>query len=646
MDLGEAESGLGSQAHSYAETELRKLSSAVEQSPAIVVITDTAGDIEYVNPRFTEITGYSAGEVRAKNPRFLKSGHTPAEEYQRLWAAITTGGTWRGELLNKKKNGELYWVAAAISPIKSAEGVTTHYLAIEEDVTERKLQEERLRLSDSILQHIGNLVLVSNPDGALTYVSPSAKAMLGFEPEELVGEGWWRLTFSDPAEAQAMRERLGREARGEQPVDLGSRERRVLGRGGASRWILWNHYKGPDALVVGVGSDITRFKELEEQFLQAQKMEAVGRLAGGVAHDFNNVLTAILGYGEMLLEDLPQSSAAAEDAREIRAAAQRATALTRQLLAFSRKQILQTELVDLNQVVAGLEKMLRRLLGEDVELAANLEVALPRVRVDPGQIEQVILNLAVNARDAMPEGGLLAVATSAVTLTDGDVARMPGLSAGPHVRLSVTDTGCGMTDAVRSHLFEPFFTTKEKGRGTGLGLATVYGIVTQSGGHIEVWSQPGGGASFTVFLPVAQERGAPIPPAPVSVGTPHGDGETVLVVEDEPAVRALATAALIRSGYVVLSAADPREAAALSDAHQGPIHLVVTDVVMPNGGARDVAELVARRTPEPRVLYMSGYTDDEVLRRGISQSRIPFLQKPFTTEALVQKVREVLARKT
>jgi PAS domain S-box-containing protein len=607
-----------------------------------VVITDTAGDIEYVNPRFTEITGYSAGDVKGENPRFLKSGHTPPEGYQRLWAAITTGGTWRGELLNKKKNGELYWVAAAISPIKNARGVTTHYLAVEEDVTERKQQEERVRLSDSILQHIGNLVLVSDRDGALTYISPSVKAMLGFEPEELLGEGWWRLTFSDPAEAQAMRERLAREARGEQPVDLGSYERRVLGRDGASRWILWNRYKGPDALVVGVGSDITRFKELELEFLQAQKMEAVGRLAGGVAHDFNNVLTAILGYGEMLLEDLPESSASAEDAREIRAAAQRGTALTRQLLAFSRKQILQTALVDLNLVVAGLEKMLRRLLGEDVELAVNLEVALPLVRVDPGQIEQVILNLAVNARDAMPEGGLLAVATSAVTLTEADVARMPGVSAGPCVRLSLTDTGCGMTDEVRSHLFEPFFTTKEKGRGTGLGLATVYGIVAQSGGHIDVWSRVAEGASFTIYLPVAQERGAPIPLAPASVAPPHGEGETVLVVEDEPAVRALATAALIRSGYVVLSAANPKEAAALSAAHQGPIHLVVTDVVMPNGGARDVAELVARRTPAPRMLYMSGYTDDEVLRHGISQSQIPFLQKPFTTGALVQKVREVL----
>jgi PAS domain S-box-containing protein len=607
-----------------------------------VVITDTAGDIEYVNPRFTEITGYSAGEVGGKNPRFLKSGHTPPEEYQRLWATITTGGTWRGELLNKKKNGELYWVAAAISPIKSAEGVTTHYLAIEEDVTEWKHQEEQLRLSDSILQHIGNLVLVSNRDGALTYVSPSVKAVLGLEPEELAGEGWWRLTYADPVEAQGMRERLGREARGEQPVDLGSYERRVLGRDGGSRWILWNRYKGPDALVVGVGSDITRFKELEEQFLQAQKMEAVGRLAGGVAHDFNNVLTAILGYAEMLLEDLPQSSAAAEDAREIRAAAQRATALTRQLLAFSRKQILQTALVDLNQVVAGLEKMLRRLLGEDVELAVNLEAALPLVRVDPGQIEQVVLNLAVNARDAMPEGGLLAIATSAVTLSQADVARMPGLSAGPHVRLSVTDTGCGMTDEVRSHVFEPFFTTKEKGRGTGLGLATVYGIVTQSGGHVDVWSQPAEGALFTVCLPVAQERGAAIPLAPVLATTPQGDGETVLVVEDEPAVRALATAALIRGGYVVLSAGDPKEAAALSDAHRGPIHLVVTDVVMPNGGARNVAELVARRTPTPRVLYMSGYTDDEVLRHGIFQSHLPFLQKPFTTEVLVRKVREVL----
>jgi PAS domain S-box-containing protein len=625
-----------------AATELRKLSSAVEQSPAIVVITDTKGTIEYVNPRFTEITGYTLEEVRGRNPRLLKSGHTTLEEYQELWGAITAGGTWRGELLNKKKNGELYWVAAAMSPIKNGEGATTHYLAIEEDVTERRSQEERLRLSDSILQHLGNLVLVSDRDGALVYISPSVKAMLGYTPEELLGDGWWRLSFADPAEAQAMREKTIREARGEQPVDVGPRERPVVGRDGAARWILWSRYKGPDSLMLGLGSDITRFKELEQQFLQAQKMEAVGRLAGGVAHDFNNVLTAILGYAEMLVEDLPASSAAAEDAREIRAAAERATALTRQLLAFSRKQILQTALVDLNGVVAGLDKMLRRLLGEDVELAVELEPALPLVRVDAGQIEQVILNLAVNARDAMPQGGVLAVATSVTHLTAADVARMPGLSPGPHVRLSVTDSGSGMTDEVRSHLFEPFFTTKEKGRGTGLGLATVYGIVTQSGGHIDVWSRLAEGTSFTVHLPVAEERGATLATAPASITPRRGGGETVLVVEDEPSVRALASAALIRASYSVISAANPHEAAALSDAHRGPIHLVVTDVVMPNGGAREVAELVARRTPPPRLLYMSGYTDDEVLRHGILQSEIAFLQKPFTTGTLVEKVREVL----
>ena len=385
-------------------------------------------------------------------------------------------------------------------------------------------------------------------------------------------------------------------------------------------------------------------RESEERFRQAQKMEAVGRLAGGVAHDFNNLLMVMRGYGELLLNRLDANDPLRRNAEEIQKAAERATALTQQLLAFSRKQVLQPKVLDLNAVVTEVEKLLRRLIGEDIELAAVLDLALGRVKADPGQMEQIILNLAVNARDAMPRGGRLTLKTANVTLDQAYAyARQHvGAAPGPYVLLAVSDTGIGMDAETRSHIFEPFFTTKGAGKGTGLGLSTVYGIVKQSGGTLWVESAPGRGTTFEIYLPLVEEVAAggelhPALPAPTPGGT-----ETILVVEDEMSVRKLAAEFLGSNGYTVLEAQDGGEALQVCEEHRAPIHLLLTDVVMPGMSGWELAERLAGARPEMKVTYMSGYTDDAIVQHGVLEEGTAFLQKPFSLDALARTVREVL----
>jgi len=392
-----------------------------------------------------------------------------------------------------------------------------------------------------------------------------------------------------------------------------------------------------------LAKDVTERLRLEEQLRRAQKMEAVGRLAGGVAHDFNNILTAIIGSAELLIEDLPEGHEHRVDAEEIRRAAGRAADLTRQLLAFSRQQVLAPKVLDLNAIVRSVERMLRRLIGENIELRTALAGDLGAVRADPSQLEQVILNLAVNARDAMPHGGKLTIETANVEL-DEQYAR-DHVTAGPgaHVLLAVSDTGSGMDEATRAHLFEPFFTTKEIGRGTGLGLATVYGVVKQSGGHIWVYSEPDHGATFKIYLPRVAEAPEPLAAAePGGVRAAARGSETILLVEDEQIVRSLARRVLTQQGYTVLEAPAGAEALAVSDAHAGEIHLLLTDVVMPGIGGRELARQLAERRPRARVLYLSGYSDDAIVRHGLLDPGTFFLQKPFTPQALTRKVRQVL----
>jgi signal transduction histidine kinase/ActR/RegA family two-component response regulator len=386
--------------------------------------------------------------------------------------------------------------------------------------------------------------------------------------------------------------------------------------------------------------DITSRRRLEDQLRQAQKMEAVGMLAGGIAHDFNNLLTIISGYSQLILVSLDLKDPNRHAAEQIMKAGERAAALTRQLLAFSRRQVLQPRVVDLNKLVGSLSTMLQRLLGEDVDLRLVLPADLGRVNADPGQIEQVLMNLAVNSRDAMAKGGILTIETGNVLLDEKYTERHIGLKPGPYVLLGVSDNGCGMDEATKARLFEPFFTTKGAGRGTGLGLSTVFGIVKQSGGSVDVYSEPGRGTSVKVYLPCIDQP-VVIEAEALKKNVARGT-ETILLVEDDEMVRSLVRTTLLREGYKVMDFADPVEARRRSENHKGPIQLLITDVVMPKLSGRELAERIIRRRPGMKVLYMSGYTENAVINSGILQTEVAFLQKPFTPAALTEKVREVL----
>ena len=473
--------------------------------------------------------------------------------------------------------------------------------------------------------------------------SERLERLFGLSPGAFVGthEEWLKRVF--PQDQQAFTEAVSRslEDRADYRVEY-----RVVWPDGTRHWLEDNGRafyddNGKPVRMIGASFDITERRKLEEQYRQAQKMEAVGQLAGGVAHDFNNLLTIITGYGEIVLSSLRPNDPAHQMIAEIKRAGERAATLTRQLLIFSRQQVLEPKILDMNAIVSDTEKMLGRLIGEDVRLTCVLHPALDRVKADTGHVEQVIVNLVVNARDAMPQGGRLTVETSNVELDETYAQLHPEVKPGRYVLLAVTDTGCGMDEATKARIFEPFFTTKEPGKGTGLGLATVFGIVKQSGGHIGVYSEVGRGTAFKIYLPSVEARRPSGNSHPGLRPNPKGN-ETILVVEDEDAVRALTRHGLTMLGYTVLEASRGEDAIRIARQHQGPIQLVVTDVVMPGMGGRQLVERLGRLRPGIKVLYLSGYTDDAVVRHGVLQADTAFLQKPFTPTALAQKVRLVL----
>ncbi|HXL08392.1 MAG TPA: PAS domain S-box protein [Gemmatimonadales bacterium] len=512
------------------------------------------------------------------------------------------------------------------------------------DISERKEAEQALRDSEeqyrSLVEGVRDVIFALSPDGVIASLNPAFETITGSPREQWLGKPFDQLVH--PEDLPLALELFGRVVRGEERPTAQFRIRTSRSDYRLAEFSATAQLRDERLIgILGIGRDVTERVQLEQQLRQAQKMEAVGRLAGGIAHDFNNILTAITGYADLLLEDLAPKDPRRQDAEEIHKAADRAAGLTRQLLAFSRQQVLQPRVLDLNALVSELEKMLRRLLGEDVKLATVLAPALGRVRADAGQLEQVIMNLAVNARDAMPTGGKLTIETADVEFDGGYAAEHYPAPPGKYAMLAVSDTGTGMDPATQAHLFEPFFTTKEKGKGTGLGLATVYGIVKQSGGFIWVYSERGVGTTFKMYLPRVDAAADPASgrpaPAPVARGS-----ETVLVAEDEAPVRAVARHALERYGYHVLEAASAEAALDVAQRYSGPIHVLLTDVIMPGMSGRDLAARLATLRPETRVIYMSGYTDDAITRHGVLEPGFVFVQKPFTPDALARTVRDVL----
>ncbi len=510
---------------------------------------------------------------------------------------------------------------------------------------ERSLESERMFLK-ALLESLETGIVACDATGALTLFNRATREMHGLPEEPLPPERWanhYGLFQADGRTPMAKEEiPLYRALHGE---NLRNVEMVVVPKGAEPRRILASARPIVDAGGRRLGAvaamhDVTEQRSLEAQFRQAQKMEAVGRLAGGVAHDFNNLLSVILGYTEITLAAGDVAQRVRDNLEEVHEAGQRAAELTRQLLAFSRKQIIEPRVLDLGALVRDMEKMLRRVIGEDIQLTTSLAARIGNVRADPGQIEQILMNLVVNARDAMPGGGTLTLETAEHDIDAAFVRDNPGARAGSYVLLEVRDTGTGIPHEIQGKIFEPFFTTKGEGKGTGLGLATVYGIVKQNGGYIRIESEPGQGTSVRIFLPLVPEEADELDKP--ATAPPAGGTETILLVEDEPSLRHLASAALRGYGYNVLEAGDSFEALRLCDAHQGPIHLLLADFILPGMRADELASRAVKMHPEARVLYMSGYTDDALVRDGILQPGVALLQKPFETSVLARRVREIL----
>ncbi|HKM90488.1 MAG TPA: PAS domain S-box protein [Candidatus Acidoferrales bacterium] len=627
----------------------RRFRALIENSADILTLLDPAGVITYSSPAAARILGYDPEQMMGRNAFDWILPDDVERVAEHLAEALRNPG--QPEFVRtqaRAHDGSWRMIEGTLTNFLGVPGVEAIVVNVR-DITEQERAQEAREVAEgkfrTLVEQLPAITYVAEPGpvGRWEYVSPQIETLLGFTPQDWMADAstWWNRVHPEDrervAEAEREFERTGKPMR---------QEYRMLARDGRVLWfrdeaVLLRRTSSGSLVMQGVLYDITDQRRLEDQLRQAQKMEAVGRLAGGVAHDFNNLLMVIQGHTSLLSERVPDGSAERRSLDQIQKSSERAASLTRQLLAFSRMQVMQPRVLDLNSVVADMGKMLRRLIGEHIELVLRSDSHLGRVKADPGQIEQVLLNLVVNARDAMPGGGKLLIETCNLALDEAAARRIPSLQPGSYVVLSVSDTGIGMDPETQSHIFEPFFTTKEQGKGTGLGLATVYGIVQQSGGHITVYSQPGQGATFRLYFPPVEEpadRGSGIRPRPK---VPKGS-ETILLAEDETEVRELAREALRRGGYAVLEARDGEEARRLAEGYAGPIHLLVTDVVMPNLGGPELATRLLEARPGIKVLYMSGYSEFISAGHVGLGPLTHFLQKPFSLELLGRKVREVL----
>lgn len=531
-----------------------------------------------------------------------------------------------------------------IKPFEERELLTTIEMALHNHEMERRLKESEEWLRATI-HSMGDAVIATDQDGLVKFMNPVAETLTGWHNAEACGRRITevfqllnetsRTVASNPVLAALAKEQVVTLA---EPTLLITRDGREIPINDSASPIR-DHLENVSGAVL-IFQDITVRRALEAQLNQSQKMEAVGRLAGGVAHDFNNMMTAVIGYSELLLLQVAADSPFHIPIKEIKMAGERAAALTRQLLAFSRKQILQPVDLNLNETIDHMLRMLRRLINEDIAITPNLSKDLGSIKIDPTQIEQVILNLAINARDAMPGGGKLMIETTNITLDEAYAEHHPNITPGDYVRLAISDTGYGMNQETRSHIFEPFFTTKASGKGTGLGLSMVYGIVKQSGGDIQVNTEPGKGSSFQIYFQRSQtseiERVEQVEETEFPTGT-----EVILVVEDEETVRQMIRRTLVLNGYQILTASNGLDALAIFEAHQ-EIDLVISDIIMPEMNGRELSERLKRLRPDLKILFMSGYTDDVTMHHKIENAATGFIQKPFTIEALGQKVRAVL----
>jgi PAS domain S-box-containing protein len=619
-----------------SEAKYREL---VENANSIILRLDPEGRITFFNEFAQLFFGYPLEEILGQHalgsivPEIESTGLDLRAKISDLVRHPERYAFTDNE--NMRRNGDRVWVSWTNKAIRDTSGMIKEILCVGNDITElRRAQEAFTTLVNSA--PIGIYIA---QDGRFRLLNPAIPKLTGYLPSELVDRDVFLLVAPEfePLVREQTRKML--EMADPPPVEF-----QIITKDGQRRWIMETIaptlYDGGRA-VLGYCLDITEQKEMAHQLLQAQKMEAIGILAGGLAHDFNNLLTAIMGYSEIMMMDLRQDDPFHLYVEEIAKAASRGASLTNRLLAFSRKQILQPRVVNLNEVVLDLEKMLRRLIGEDIELLTVIDQELGPIKGDPGQIEQIIMNLAVNARDAMPEGGKLTIETANVFLDEAYTRGHVGLAPGPYVMLAVSDNGTGMDAETMSHIFEPFYTTKESGKGTGLGLATVYGIVKQSGGNICFYSEPGQGTTCKVYLPRVAEGEVEVRPK-TTPSTPLAGKETILLVEDDAALRELICTALRRQGFAVLEAANGGEALLICENQKAPIHLVLTDVVMPQMSGSALAERLQLIHPEMKVLYMSGYTENAIVQAGVLESKINFIPKPFRMLSLMQKVREVL----
>ena len=608
-----------------------------------VFLLDLEGHVVFTNRRGEELTGYPEAEQRGRPIWSLLAPEGAAEAQRRLQAVRSGQGvdpSFETEVV--RRDGVRVSVESNVTSVFK-DGQLVGRLAVVHDISTRRRAETALRDTSQRLQTLIDAapVAIIAMDEAWRVVlwNKSATRMLGWNEHEVLGQAVPTIPDHKRAEFDAA---VAQNRRGVATLYETQRRR----KDGTLIDVISSTAPLVDARgrvtgSMGVLVDLAEQKQLEEQLRQSQKMEAVGQLAGGIAHDFNNLLTVIGGRTYLLLTTLPEKHPGRPNVELIQETAERAAVLTRQLLAFSRKQILALQVLDLNTIVASIERILRRLIGEHIQLVIEPSATPGWVKVDPGQMEQVILNLSVNARDAMPEGGRLTIRTAHVGVAEAAARTHAEIQAGPAVLLEVRDTGIGMTDEIRTRIFEPFFTTKPAGHGTGLGLATVYGIVKQSGGTIEVLSQPGQGSTFQIYLPRVEETEATSPtdaPAPRHIG----GSETILLVEDAEDVRDLARDILGLMGYNLMTASNPVEAIQVSQDHSGVIHLLLTDVVMPGMSGRQLADRLVADRPGLKVLFMSGYTDNAIVHHGVLDPGTAFVQKPFTPDSLSRKVREVL----